>query len=161
VTPDTDRWSRKYVERSPATTPKVSARPLPDSGAHSAEQAWTTKRQKHLSLPTYATTAAQNNEVESLRPHGNKHVKSRDDFGISKEAHQEMEETISRAFGSVLDPAHQRRKWNCHSCKTVFVRDQTVYPHPSAKTDAALEDLLYCPRCFASGFVELIKRSCI
>lgn len=34
----------------------------------------------------------------------------------------DIEETITRAFGSVLDPAHQRQKWSCHLCNKVFLR---------------------------------------
>lgn len=155
VTPDTDRWERKYVQRSPATTPKTVSRTLPgeDTAGH-RDAAWTSKRTKHLSLPTYAMSGAHApDEYETLALNdavpGARRLQSRDRRVPSSKEVQEVEETISRTFGSVLDPAHQRHKWSCHDCKTTFVRDQTVYPDPRAKTDASLENILYCPRCFS------------
>lgn len=153
VTPDTDRWERRYVQRRPATTPKQTlSRTLPEAGANGDSTAWQTKRTKHLSLPTYAMYGQQHDDVETLTPNdagpSNKTIQTRDRIPSSKEV-QEVEETISRAFGSVLDPAHQRQKWKCHDCNVTFVRDQKVYPDPRAKTDSNLESDLYCPACFA------------
>ena len=163
VTPDTDRWERKYISRSPATTPKTISRTLPSGGEEhssnsstSKDTAWQSKRSKHLSLPTYAMTGGQvYEEIETLKQNDaalgssiNTQRKTRDRIASTKEF-QECEETISRAFGSVLDPAHQRHKWSCHDCKTTFLRDQTVYPDPRGKTDPSLEHILYCPKCFA------------
>lgn len=93
-------------------------------------------------------------DVETLKQQddagpSNTQRKARDRIPSSKEF-QEVEETISRAFGSVLDPIHQRHKWSCHDCKTTFLRDQTVYPDPRSKTDSSLEHVLYCPKCFAA-----------
>lgn len=153
VTPDTDRWERRYVQRSPATTPKQASRTLPDDD-NAASNAWQSKRTKHLSLPTYAMSGHGYDDVETLRQiddaaSPNVQHQKRDRIPSSKEV-QEVEETISRAFGSVLDPAHQRHKWSCHSCSTMFLRDQTVYPDPGARHDPSLENVLYCPKCFSA-----------
>ena len=94
-------------------------------------------------------------DVETLKKDdaagsGNNRPCARDHRRIpSSKEFQDVEETISRAFGSVLDPAHQRQKWKCYDCDVTFLRDQTVYPDPRAKTDPDLENVLYCPKCFA------------
>lgn len=149
VTPDTDRWERRYVQRSPASTRKTLSRTLPEAD-NAGDNTLQSKRTKHLSLPTYAMAGHTFADVETLKQSDagpiNKHA--RDRIPSSKEF-QEVEETISRAFGSVLDPVHQRQKWRCHDCDVTFLRDRTVYPDPRAKSDASLENALYCRQCFA------------
>lgn len=100
-----DAWSRRYIQKtkSPAGTPRKQrvndnnedATPKRDtsSNPYADLQRKLSKKANHLNIPA-----------------------------MSPRLEDQVEETITRAFGSVLDPKSSRSKWACAICHAMFLR---------------------------------------
>lgn len=153
VTPDYDRWSLRYVTRSPSSTPNQQSHfgersrgsPHEDSAIEELTRpvAFRSSSGRHLSAPPTANRHARapddpsaGDSYPNISP-GSRNERVPPDG--PKDEH-EVEETISRAFGSVLDPVAQRSKWKCSGCETLFVRVSASGPstHPDSVSDLRL-----------------------
>ena len=127
-TPDQDRWHRQYVSKSPSSTPRHT--PTTSSDVTGLLKATSpTKAPKHLCTPdgqrpplralssTRDTASANRSEMDL-----NVTRNSPDLASQGYEQGESEDETITRAFGSVLDPETKRQKWSCAVCSVMFVR---------------------------------------
>lgn len=99
-----DAWSRRYVQRSPGSASKKSSA--------------NTVLRHDTNEPAFSEPASTSARPPPPTRKHSKHLK----LPHMSPSLEDVEETITRAFGSVLDPQSQRAKWACAACNTMFVR---------------------------------------
>ena len=111
VTPETSRsdaWTRRYVQKSP--TGKAAVANSNGNGVH--------ERKNEIS----DVSASNMRPGMPARKHS-KHLRA----PMMSPRIEDVEETITRAFGSVLDPQSKRAKWACAACNSMFVRVRSLH----------------------------------
>uniref|UniRef100_A0A0K3CAL4 BY PROTMAP: gi/647401258/emb/CDR47384.1/ RHTO0S14e02784g1_1 [Rhodosporidium toruloides] n=1 Tax=Rhodotorula toruloides TaxID=5286 RepID=A0A0K3CAL4_RHOTO len=123
-TSTSDRWSQRYVSRSPPKSP--SPAPPESKTAYTAT----------TPLGTPSRTL-----VAPARPPS--------PTKLAQSFLQQDDGELSSVFGSVLSP---KDNWQCAACTSKFRQEEVIYPHPDVKSDASLAEVFFCRQCFAERF---------
>ncbi|KAJ8297276.1 hypothetical protein OF846_000502 [Rhodotorula toruloides] len=119
-----DRWSQRYVSRSPPKSPSPAP---PDA----------------KTFPT-ATTPLGTPSRTLVAP-----ARPPSPTKLAQSFLQQDDGELSSVFGSVLSP---KDNWQCAACTSKFRQEEVIYPHPDAKGDASLAEVFFCRQCFAERF---------
>ncbi|GAA5867554.1 hypothetical protein JCM1840_002549 [Sporobolomyces johnsonii] len=123
-----DKWSQRYLARSPSTSPGNTS-PIPTI----------TPSSPRIDFPPSASRTPAPPPSRPTSPSKLAH----------SFLHQQDDRELSCVFGSVLSP---KDHWQCAACRTKFRQEEVIYPHPDAKGDPKLAELYYCRQCFAERF---------
>ncbi|GAA5912129.1 hypothetical protein JCM6882_003062 [Rhodosporidiobolus microsporus] len=125
--PNSDKWSRRYL--SPAST----------GGSPSSA----------LSLPPSSSSPGPPREAptRTLLPPARPPSPSK--LAQSFLDPQEGAGELRSVFGSVLSP---KDHWQCCACAVAFKQEEVIYPHPYAKAGGEFAELFFCRQCFAERF---------
>lgn len=155
-----DRWSKTYVSReksispvrpksrgpsehsNPSTAPTISAKHFPPSiGAHITGSA---------SLDNRITDHIASASIQSGRPSPLKPTVTgpKPESGILPSLIPN-DTTLSKVYGSVLQPKESLATHSCATCATPFFPDATIYPDPSSSE--LNEPRFLCRQCFIIG----------
>ncbi|KAI5122566.1 hypothetical protein M0805_004783 [Coniferiporia weirii] len=157
-----DVWSRTYVrstdstpsparERSstlPSSSTSLSrpsndlSKPVRPQGTHFPRLSLGSKISSHIesALTQQSLTSAKNN---SNKPDGNNVSSPADDI-----LPDPYTSTLSKAYGSVLQPKESLITFTCYICSTPFPPDATIYPDPA---DPTTTTRFLCKPCFITN----------
>ena len=119
---DADPWRRQYVSRSSSSRPSSSTsnrnKRVDDNDDHVDDDRGdaggidgsTDLLQAPAKLTQSTLSADGRHNQHPPRP------------AIPRTVSQQSIEEITRSFGSVLDPEHQRKRWSCAGCNSQFIR---------------------------------------
>ena len=117
---DADPWRRQYVSRSSRPSSSTSNRNKRvgdndriddvDRGHAGGIDGSTGLLQAPTNLTKSTLSANDGRHNQHPRP------------ALPRTASQQSIEEITRSFGSVLDPEHQRKRWSCSGCNSQFIR---------------------------------------
>ena len=114
VTPEgSDKWMKRYVQRSPGGSAKSSS--VANNNGNNIVQ------ERNIDAMDGSSTS-DSRPAMPTRKHS-KHLKP----PMMSPRLEDVEETITRAFGSVLDPQSKRAKWACAACSVMFVRVRCAF----------------------------------
>ncbi|KAJ7786462.1 hypothetical protein B0H16DRAFT_1490559 [Mycena metata] len=156
-----DRWSKTYVskDRSPSPTRDVTPAPTPAPVPTPAPTASPTKRfprplsqsaappqlGNRVSAHITSTTTSQPNRPPSPLKYSSL---AAPESGILPSPH---DTTLSKVYGSVLQPRESLAVQSCAHCATPFApSDSTIYPDPHGST-AIGPPRFFCRSCFINN----------
>ncbi|KAF9452640.1 hypothetical protein P691DRAFT_721366 [Macrolepiota fuliginosa MF-IS2] len=159
---DQDKWSKIYVSRErppPPIRPKSRGPPEATSGSPVGSISSPTKRfprtiGAQITGSTLlddritdhiASAASQSGRPSPLKPTV---TGPKPESGILPSL-APNDTTLSKVYGSVLQPKESLATHSCANCATPFLPDATIYPDPSPST--ADEPHFLCRQCFIVG----------
>lgn len=118
---DADPWRRQYVSRSsrPSSSTSNRNRHVDDNDDHVDDDDRGDAGGTDGSTGLLQAPAKLTQSTLSANGRHNQHPPRP---AIPRTVSQQSIEEITRSFGSVLDPEHQRKRWSCSSCATQFIR---------------------------------------
>ncbi|KAJ3737081.1 hypothetical protein DFJ43DRAFT_1049122 [Lentinula guzmanii] len=162
-----DPWTKTYVhrEKSPTRAPQPSVNtsvktnttgeasntspakrfPRPLSSSSSSSSSPSTIIGKRVTEHITASTSQPNRPPSPLK---NSTVAS-PESGILPSLNSHSTGSLSKVYGSVLQPKESLASHACALCGTVFPPDSTIYPEPYADTSSSARFL--CRDCFTSN----------
>ncbi|KAJ3571589.1 hypothetical protein NP233_g3660 [Leucocoprinus birnbaumii] len=160
---DQDKWSQTYVSREKSVSPvRPKSRGPPEntssSLAHSenltarrfpraigAQITGSTLLDDRITNHITSTTSQLSRSVSPLKPSV---TGPKPESGILPSLIPN-DTTLSKVYGSVLQPRESLTTHSCASCSTPFLPDATIYPDPSIPADD--EPRFLCRQCFIVG----------
>ncbi|KAF8622227.1 hypothetical protein AX15_007168 [Amanita polypyramis BW_CC] len=130
-----DRWTRTYVSRERSASVSASQAKRLTKGAVAISSLNLSNRVSAAVAPT------ESRPTPPLRPTTTGPVP---EAGILPSP---CDSTLSKVYGSVLQPKESLATFSCLICSTVFPPDATIYPDPRSP-DATSENRFLCRPCF-------------
>ncbi|KXN89897.1 hypothetical protein AN958_04901 [Leucoagaricus sp. SymC.cos] len=160
---DQDKWSKTYVSREvPASPLRPKSRGPPESASNPSVPTTTSPTRRfprslgahitgsaaldNLITDHIASTASQSTRSPSPLKHTVTGPKP--ESGILPSIIPN-DTTLSKVYGSVLQPKESLATHSCATCTTPFLPDATIYPDPSLS--ASDEPRFLCRQCFIVG----------
>ncbi|PFH54604.1 hypothetical protein AMATHDRAFT_134865 [Amanita thiersii Skay4041] len=136
---DQDKWTRTYISRDRSTS--VSSAPVKQNSKHTLNYS-STDLPSRVSEHIAATTSSRS--ASPLKP---------SITGPAPEADilpSPCDNSLSKVYGSVLQPQESLATFSCTICNIVFPPDATIYPDPRS-TSAASDGRFLCRPCFVNN----------